>query len=466
MNEQLNDYTQKARQSGMTDEQIRGELIKAGWSITEIDSQFTLPTKPAHSKKRPLLWIIVACLIIVMAGGGYFAYASFVKTKIPAAPKEAIATGTANATDAPKATEEKPSMSAAAKAVYDKCIFQFTGSTPDSNVDAFKPVCYTQIAEELHDRTWCDRIDNAQSQSLCFAHIATSANDCEAIRNDESKNTCFDLMANKIGDTKICDKITDNVAYRTSKYGCYRSVAFAKGDSMICELITENKTEQAYCFSDVSISLRNVALCDRVVDTFDKVQNYNVTKDACKSFISELPNTTAGVELSTIITVPDNWKTYRNDKLGFEFRYPPEWTSPSIRADATPQQIAASENAVMIGELYDPQNPIYASGTFPDGRKTPEGVAVVVLKNANPDQFSTTAYFAKQKQPDEIHMIFYATVDGIDFYKQVTNPPTMPAIMFTRGKDLYTISDGLLFLGGPTQIKGRFNTIVSSFKFD
>lgn len=60
----------------------------------------------------------------------------------------------------------------------------------------------------------------------------------------------------------------------------------------------------------------------------------------------------------------------------------------------------------------------------------------------------------------------YKTIDGIEMYLQESNPPSMPAIMFTHNNDFYTISDGLLFFGGPSQIKGRFDTVLSSINFD
>jgi hypothetical protein len=83
-NEQLNDYIQKARQSGLSDEQIKSELVKAGWQEQQIVEAFQ-PSVPAHSiqkKKAPILTIaIIVLAVLIISGAVYAAYKFFVSTE-------------------------------------------------------------------------------------------------------------------------------------------------------------------------------------------------------------------------------------------------------------------------------------------------------------------------------------------------------------------------------------------------
>lgn len=81
MNEQLQDYIKKSKEAGFNDDQIRQELLKAGWQEKDINKNFR--------KKSNLFSIIIIVLIVVAIGGGAFAAYNYL---IKAQPRQNINT--------------------------------------------------------------------------------------------------------------------------------------------------------------------------------------------------------------------------------------------------------------------------------------------------------------------------------------------------------------------------------------
>ena len=70
MNQELQDYIKKAHEAGMTDEQIKQELSKAGWQQADINAE--LPKSAKKSKKIFLIIGIIVFIIIIGVLGYVF----------------------------------------------------------------------------------------------------------------------------------------------------------------------------------------------------------------------------------------------------------------------------------------------------------------------------------------------------------------------------------------------------------
>lgn len=72
-NKQVDEYIQKARQSGLSDEQIKKELLRAGWddaSISQISNQKIFPTRSHVDKKL----LVAGLILFLLVGGVIFGY--------------------------------------------------------------------------------------------------------------------------------------------------------------------------------------------------------------------------------------------------------------------------------------------------------------------------------------------------------------------------------------------------------
>ena len=82
MNQQISDYISQARGQGMSDEQIRSDLLSAGWDesqVTEVlPTTAVLSISPITGRRlsKKMLIITVVVSVFVLAGGvfGYFYY--------------------------------------------------------------------------------------------------------------------------------------------------------------------------------------------------------------------------------------------------------------------------------------------------------------------------------------------------------------------------------------------------------
>lgn len=92
MNQELQDYIKKAKENGLGDEQIKQELLKAGWQEQDINlalsesRSFQVPNPESYSeeagRKKPsklaTIILVVAPIILIIAGGA-LAYNYFIK---------------------------------------------------------------------------------------------------------------------------------------------------------------------------------------------------------------------------------------------------------------------------------------------------------------------------------------------------------------------------------------------------
>jgi hypothetical protein len=113
MNQELQDYIKKARGSGMNDEQIKQELLKAGWKAQDINPEFggisaLIPTpiapkvetfsettEPKNKSKLPTIALIVVIAVLLIAGG-VLGYNYLIK---PSAPKNVADNNVVNQED-------------------------------------------------------------------------------------------------------------------------------------------------------------------------------------------------------------------------------------------------------------------------------------------------------------------------------------------------------------------------------
>lgn len=78
-NEQLNDYVQKARQSGMSDGQIKAELLKVGWTQEQAEVAIVgLSGISEHTRHRSFVPVVIGVLGVMVLGslafGAYYIY--------------------------------------------------------------------------------------------------------------------------------------------------------------------------------------------------------------------------------------------------------------------------------------------------------------------------------------------------------------------------------------------------------
>jgi hypothetical protein len=73
MNQQLDDYVKRSRQSGKKDEQIRQELLGSGWQIGDVEESLKINLVPNKTFKFPIFILLVLGIAIV----GYFSSAYY-----------------------------------------------------------------------------------------------------------------------------------------------------------------------------------------------------------------------------------------------------------------------------------------------------------------------------------------------------------------------------------------------------
>jgi len=130
------------------------------------------------------------------------------------------------------------------------------------------------------------------------------------IKNKESQkeiviNPSPTFQSNQNAETSAkideCEKIED----KNKKDNCYWAVANAKQDFSICDKI-EDKNKKDNCYMDIAKSQQDLSICD-------KIENQRIKNDCYKyTQPSILPS----------FTIPNNWKAFKDENLGFEIQYP------------------------------------------------------------------------------------------------------------------------------------------------
>ncbi len=75
MNQELQNYIKKTRESGFNDEQIKRELLKVGWKEEDVNQAFN------RKSKLPII-ALVAVIAIILVGGGIFGYIYLIKPSL------------------------------------------------------------------------------------------------------------------------------------------------------------------------------------------------------------------------------------------------------------------------------------------------------------------------------------------------------------------------------------------------
>lgn len=178
--------------------------------------------------------------------------------------------------------------------LFNECVAEFTDMEQNEvkeSEKALSAICYSQVAETLHDASWCNNINDVPLRDLCLSHVSTQSTQCDDLENAWAKAGCYREVAREQKDYTICNGIRGlEEPLPVTQMGCYRQVASDTGNIQICTLIKNDEVEKAYCYSGVAAALRDISLCDFVPSVFDAKRAYQITKEGCVRFIEELPN--------------------------------------------------------------------------------------------------------------------------------------------------------------------------------
>ena len=70
-----------------------------------------------------------------------------------------------------------------------------------------RDVCYTNIARKYQNTQLCDRIEDEQMISVCYAHVYYWDKSVEFCEKDDQKNICLHIVSIKNRDKNVCSKI-------------------------------------------------------------------------------------------------------------------------------------------------------------------------------------------------------------------------------------------------------------------
>lgn len=124
-------------------------------------------------------------------------------------------------------------------------------------------------------------------------------------------------------------------------------------------------------------------------------------------------DTDPAVKTSTKIDTSD-WKTYQNKELGFEFKYPKEWSVDNERS---------SQGTVVFNTRFD------------ESRES-----ITFLKNT--EKISSSEWFEsnRQKHKGTILKESHLTIDGVDAMKLETGEFAQSFIVFSNEKNLFVVT--------------------------
>jgi len=246
------------------------------------------------------LTILIAIVLIIAGGAGYYFYLSRDEVLRDKTLQEA---------------EEKPS-GVKPEAEKRKDIFACEKETDQKDKD----YCYLNLAISIQDVSLCEKIVDVDPKHNCYVKVAIASNDtsiCEIEEYQVFKDFCYQSIAIFNRDASVCEKIADptycysrvaaitndtslcgklpdqknrddcyykvalftenlspceEIINKTSKDTCYQKVGMARGDISFCEK-EEDQPVKDTCYYKMAVRTRNVSLCGKII--------YEVTKNSC-----------------------------------------------------------------------------------------------------------------------------------------------------------------------------------------
>jgi hypothetical protein len=196
---------------------------------------------------------------------------------------------------------------------------------------------------------------------------------CKLLPFEYDKVYCYKDVAAVKKSLAVCDRITQEYSKRRYELNlCYIGVAKATGDESVCGKIEENRasyhnfegdriwaTPRSICYANIAKEKKNSDLCTKIETERIRSKCYEVVGYKSDNFLIEKDDEAikSGEALEQqklwegedIVSKTSDWKVYKNEKYGFELRYPPWWVLSEEKVQDT---------IATIGEIQEPDSAI------------------------------------------------------------------------------------------------------------
>lgn len=179
----------------------------------------------------------------------------------------------------------------------------------DIKFTSIRNICSSFRRYEGKDYDFCENDYKYGNFDICYANVAVEKavvkkdiKECEKVNY---KDMCYSRLAVILMDESLCKKVEYN-----RRGECFINIATFKKNPKLCEKISYD-FQKDKCYTAIALYSKNKLLCDNLKSSqwyinycyreFRKEINWN-------DFV--IPGLT-------------EWNIYRNEKYGFEFKYPP-----------------------------------------------------------------------------------------------------------------------------------------------
>ncbi|MFA5878354.1 MAG: hypothetical protein WC845_03245 [Candidatus Staskawiczbacteria bacterium] len=150
----------------------------------------------------------------------------------------------------------------------------------------------------------------------CISIISIVRNDLETCEGLPSPTACLSGIAFVRQDEKICQKIVDDqIEYNPSdlsaRGGCIMHIAVSKNDLEMCDTIHSSGDREG-CYAFIAVKRGDQSICD-------KITTHQWDIDYCYTNLRKNI-----VWSDNFISPSSSWMNYKNEKYGFEIKYPKE----------------------------------------------------------------------------------------------------------------------------------------------